>query len=239
MNFDTGRAFKLTTDILRREALKLLPLAVLLVGLPNAAAPYLIERFTRPGEGSAGYVWAVSAAILLVAMLSTALLQAAVAYRFWKSRRPVIDQGGSDSVGRIFDVAALGLVTSLGILAGFVLLIIPGIILSLAWFVAVPAMVSERLGVLESIRRSNKLTGEARGAIFGLAVAIGLAEFLFGWLAQLLAGVAHNAVADLIAGPALQTATGLINAALVVAVYDELRWSQEAPAENSIEAIFS
>jgi hypothetical protein len=240
MSFNTGRAVKATVEILRRDAAKLLPLAALLIGLPNAATTYLFEKFTRSDDNFANPItWIVVAATFLVAILSTASLQALVARGVKKDAHHPTDRNGLSAIGQAFAVLTLGLITGLGTMIGFVLLIIPGIILTLAWFVTVPAMVTERLGVMDAIRRSNRLTGNARGSIFGLVVAISLAGLLFGWLVQLAASAANNAVVSAIAGPAEQSLTGLINAALAVAVYNELRRSQEGTAEESLEAVFA
>ncbi|MBS0297563.1 MAG: hypothetical protein JSR45_14740 [Proteobacteria bacterium] len=71
---------------------------------------------------------------------------------------------------------ALGLavVSQIGITVGLILLIVPGVILALMWSVAVPSMYVERLGVLDALKRSTQLTGNHRGAIFGLMLVLGL-----------------------------------------------------------------
>ncbi|CAN5478676.1 hypothetical protein BH10PSE3_BH10PSE3_22640 [soil metagenome] len=234
MSFKTGLALRSTFDILRQDAIKLVPLAALFIGLPEAAITYITGYFANASGGVSDFrTWIMVAVSMLVAILSTSLLQAMVARIASKSRRST-DFG----VGDVFAVVALGLVTSLGILGGFVLLIIPGIILSLAWFVAVPVMVIERVGIKESIGRSNKLTGNARGAIFGLALVIGLASLLLGWLFQLVADAAHDTVISIVTSSVAQTISGLFNAALAVAVYNELRSSQEGSLAEDLEAIF-
>ncbi len=62
------------------------------------------------------------------------------------------------------------ILVGLGIGLGAILLIVPGIILSCYWFVAIPASAIERVGPVTAINRSVTLTQGYRWQIFGLAV---------------------------------------------------------------------
>ena len=67
---------------------------------------------------------------------------------------------------------------SLGMMVGFTLLVIPGVVLTMIWWVAIPAAVIERPGVLRSFGRSLELTKGHRWKIlaaFLLTVAAGIA----------------------------------------------------------------
>jgi len=236
--FDTGRVVKRALALMAREPLKLLLWSVAFVGLPDAAMAYVNARFSQPETAFTPTGWALLVTTILTSMLGLFALQAVIAASDHEGRAAHAKAafGGLSDYLRL---AALGLVTSLGIIAGFILLVIPGIILSLAWLVVVPAMVVERLGVMESIRRSNALTGNARSQIFGLSLATGLA----GWLAVWLLGLVINALGvseiGMIANPALQVVTGLVNALLAVAIYHELRWNQEGAPIDRLAEIFA
>jgi hypothetical protein len=241
--FGTGRAFKYAATILKRDYPKILLFSALFIGLPDVAMTYLSKYVAKPGAGYADpNAWVVLAVNLVVSMLGEVALQAAVsrgALGDLDGRRAASDDTPFGGLRDCLALAALGLVTSLGILGGFILLVIPGIILSLAWMVAVPAMVTERLGVLDSIRRSNKLTGEQRGTIFGLSVAVGLVGFVVGWLVQLIASAVANPIVNEIIDPAMQTLTGVVNALLAVAIYHELRRSKEGTSTERLAAVFA
>jgi hypothetical protein len=239
--FNTGRALKYAMTIFQRDFPKLLLFSVLFVGLPDAAVTFLTPLFT---DVAAGYsdpaAWVMLLLNILVIMLGGAVIEALAA------RNVASDLRGQRTSEAPFGgprdwlaLIALSVVTGLGCLLGSVLLVIPGVILSLAWFVVVPAMVTERLGVVEAIRRSNSLTGNARGAIFGLMVAVGLGGFIVNWLIQLLAGAVANPIVQAIVEPATQTVSGLINAILAVAIYHELRWSKEGSPSENLAAIFA
>lgn len=237
--FDIGRAIRRALALLKRDPLKLLLWSIAFAGLPDGAMTYANARLSGPESAfSSPTSWILLAATLLTSMLGLVALQAVIARRARDDDGPHA-YSGEAAFGGLNDYLALvvlGLVTSLGIIAGFILLIIPGIVLSLAWLVVVPAMVTERLGVMDSIRRSNALTGNARGQILGLSVAVGLMGWLIAWLVGMIVDAVGVSVVTLVANPMLQVVIGLVNSALAVAIYQELRWNKEgAPADRLVE----
>ncbi len=70
--------------------------------------------------------------------------------------------------------AATAIMATLGILVGFVLLIVPGIILAFRWYVAVQTAAIEREGWLPALRRSRQLTVGAYGHLFGFGLLVGI-----------------------------------------------------------------
>jgi hypothetical protein len=62
----------------------------------------------------------------------------------------------------------------LGIFAGILACIVPGILLALRWSVSVPAAVEERHGAFEALRRSTYLTDGYRGTIFGILFVLNI-----------------------------------------------------------------
>ncbi len=68
--------------------------------------------------------------------------------------------------GMLLRVFLLMIVTGIGVGIGFLLLIVPGIILFLMWALAVPVTVLEDAGIGESFSRSRELTRGHRGRVF-------------------------------------------------------------------------
>jgi hypothetical protein len=64
--------------------------------------------------------------------------------------------------------------TTLGILVGFAMLIVPGIILAFRWYVAVQTAAIEHEGWLPALRRSRQLTVGVYGHLFGFGILIGI-----------------------------------------------------------------
>ena len=80
------------------------------------------------------------------------------------------------NIGEYFILIAL---MTLGIYVGFTFLIIPGIVISIAWSLAAPLFVDKDKGALEALRESNTLTYGNKWRIFG-------AEFLLGLVINLI-----------------------------------------------------
>jgi hypothetical protein len=66
------------------------------------------------------------------------------------------------------------LLQTLLILVGFVLLILPGIYLSIAYYLALPLVVDKNLGPWEALEASRKAIGKRWFGVFGLMIVVGL-----------------------------------------------------------------
>lgn len=71
----------------------------------------------------------------------------------------------SAGIVRFLPVLGLTLLWSLGIGFGFVLLVVPGVLLIIIWSVSLPALINERLGVFDAFARSRDLTRGSRPAV--------------------------------------------------------------------------
>jgi hypothetical protein len=69
-------------------------------------------------------------------------------------------------------------VTSFAVLGGALLLVIPGICLTVMWSVCVPVIVIERTGPLAALGRSRQLIRGHGWGVFGRLVALALMESL-------------------------------------------------------------
>ena len=99
----------------------------------------------------------------------------------------VLGYRSSGSSAKIVAYAGpLAFVTSMittAIVAGGVLLfIVPGMIAMTMFYVAVPALTSEKLGVLGALRQSRVLSKGNRWSVFGIAFAFGLIHFAIAYV---------------------------------------------------------
>jgi len=123
--------------------------------------------------------WLALLVLITVALLSYSVIYAGAFYCLGAS-----SIGETPSIGSCFGVGfrkafplfLTMLLGGLGVMLGYLLLIIPGIILALMWAVAIPACVLENLGATASLQRSNELTKGSKGMIFltFLVVTIGM-----------------------------------------------------------------
>jgi hypothetical protein len=85
-------------------------------------------------------------------------------------------------------LAAVSILVGLGIAVGFILLIIPGLILMVIWSVVAPVTVLERPGVFAAFGRSRELVRGNGWNVFGVIVVVFLSVVVVSIAAGLLAG---------------------------------------------------
>ena len=76
-------------------------------------------------------------------------------------------------LGVLLPILGVALLQGLAIGFGFLACFIPGVILAVMFFVAIPAAVEERPGVVKSLERSAKLTEGFRWHVFGVLLVLG------------------------------------------------------------------
>ena len=74
--------------------------------------------------------------------------------------------------GRLISIILLQIVVGILVFIGFIFFIIPGVILTLMWFVSLPSMVVENKGVFDSMSRSSELTKNNRMRILGVGLVV-------------------------------------------------------------------
>jgi hypothetical protein len=105
---------------------------------------------------------------------------------------------------RLFALFLLSIVVGVLVAIGFVLFIIPGIILTLMWMVSTPAMMVEGKGVFDSMSRSSELTKGNRWRILGVGALIVVAYLVLAVIIGLLAAI--SPILGIIGGIALLVA---------------------------------
>ena len=132
----------------------------------------------------------------------------------------------------LIGLAFASFLTSLGFL-----LIVPGLLLSTIWFVALPACIVERLGPGTSLRRSLQLTNGHRWKVFGLVFLL-LIPLVSGSLGGAWLRAATSTFIGLV-GELLCTAiTTAIAAAVAVVTYYDLRVVGEGPEIERLAVVF-
>lgn len=87
-------------------------------------------------------------------------------------------------LSRFFPVLAVTILMVLGLIVGFLLIIVPGFVLMCMWFVAVPASVVEKPGIGGAFSRSAELTKGHRWEIFGILLVLVVINFTIGQLLE-------------------------------------------------------
>lgn len=248
--FDVGRVFELTFGAIGANGLPLLLIAFLFAGLPQAALVWgqtmLLEQ--NGTEGFFGLAMLAGLVGFLLTLVGGVLMQGVVTHTVvadLQGRKTSLGESLGVALGSFWVLLGVGIVSGLAMMLGFILLIIPGILIFLVWMVAGPVAIAERTGVGRALERSRTLTRDHRWWLLLIAVIY----LAVSWVLGILAGLLSLAVggldpdsslnfASLILGPAIQALSTLIWAAMVAATYVELRAVKEGGGKETVAAIF-
>jgi len=186
---------------------------------------------------------------VLITVVLTYILQAAIVHGTvfdLNGRRPSFVDCLATGVRNVVPLIAIAVLSILGIGLGFILLLVPGIIVALMWSVAVPVRVVESTGIVHSLGRSRELTRGHKGAIFGLLVLYFIAVFALDLLLRPLTGMPLLATAGqalnvfyTIAATVLRIVTTIISTVGIASIYYELRSIKEGVGPEQLAAVFS
>ncbi len=247
---DFGRVFQRTFGIVGRNILTLILLGIVFVGAPDALLQ-LASGGPRALGGFSGQPPVIDWPIYLgsfllffagIGLYNIAAMRIAMDDAEGKRASPFV---GLATIFRFLlpGLAAGALVTVGGIFT-YMLLIIPGVIFLLTYFVVLPVIVAEKAGVFESFRRSAELTRGRRGAIFGalflMSLITGVANIVLGFAIGL--GVATVTTAPLalaIAAGLLSGATTSVSAVFGAVVYQRLVELKGGGANAKLDQVFA
>jgi uncharacterized membrane protein len=191
--------------------------------------------------------------VFVLAVVLGTLSQAIVLYgAFQVMRGRPIDLAQSARIGlrRFFPIVGLAISMTVLIFLGSLLLVVPGLILFVMWFVATPACVVEGLGPFRSMGRSRELTKGHRWKVFGLQLAILIPALVVGAIVGAVIFALSGASGFLAVATALSSTLGqVVNliwsaiwkafyAIVIVVAYHDLRVAKEGVDTEQIAAVF-
>jgi hypothetical protein len=116
----------------------------------------------------------------------------------------------------------VGILAGIGEVIGFILIIIPGLILLTIWAVAAPVVVIERPGAVRALGRSRELVRGNGWEVFGVIIVLIVGVGILSELIYVIASSAGTAV-GLVVRVVLGILTAPISALAVAVLYFELR----------------
>ncbi|MGH2968681.1 MAG: hypothetical protein ACRDK0_06405, partial [Solirubrobacteraceae bacterium] len=222
-----------------------LPVQIVSVLITLSIAPEQLDFTTTspdagvaPGEEDAFVASQLVIALLqgFVYMVTTAACFKAVSGAYLGAT-PDIGRSLRFAVRRLPALLVLGVVTVAALVPAFLLLIVPGIWLAIAWSLAVPALLFERVTPVAALRRSFRLVEGRWWRVCGtLIVGVLLVSFMGGILAGLLVVIpsllaggndAVAAVATVVGSTVASVITTPFTAAVVALVYYDQRVRKE------------
>lgn len=183
--FSIGRVFSRSFALIRDSISSVGLFILILLGIEAAVGlllqPMMIESLTQSVAGPAEN--AAFAIFGSTAYWGSILLSMATLGLGWAGGiHGLLQQGekGSSSLQDCFQAGIAGLLPVLGliilwwlgVMIGWIFLIVPAAILASMWAIAVPAQVGEGLGVFAAFARSRELTRGHRLSIFGVLVLL-------------------------------------------------------------------
>lgn len=265
-SFDFGRTFTRTFDALKRDGVKMMIMAMMLIGLPMAilsAWPMFMDMSALSGGGSSSDIFdAYSGTVLTVITvgglffiiaalwLQPALIQ--MAYGAMKRESVDIGPALKSSARFILPYLGLSIIYFIGVFLGLIFLIIPAVFIAFGWMLAFQIMILERVGVMASIGRAWSLSkGSKRwlllltivfsviGAIISVIVSIPLYLIQNPTLAMLEGASTGYWILNAVLSAAGQVVGTVLGAAWTTSAYVEIRQIREGLDLNNQADVFS
>ena len=251
-----GRVFQRAFAAISLNPFVILSLAFVIGALPGLLMTYFMYEIglTNPAVLRSGSIssWGIAAAgfvssiltFVISSLVQGALTRATVSAN--EGERVSFGESLAAALRVLLPLIGLSILWALGIGFGFILLVVPGIILLMMWSVATPALVVERQGVFAAFGRSAELTKGAKWKIFGLCLLL----LVIYWLLSLIVGLvglgtfrgsspegltATNIVGSIIVGTIFNMLWGTIQPSL----YVELRQWKEGDSADSLAEVFA
>jgi MFS family permease len=234
-----GRVVQRTFGVFGRHFVLFIGLALLLTGLPGIL--FGLASGAVPGTPQAApFTTVVGTVTYLVSLFGGFVLQAAIVRAVVadiNSGRASFVDCLTTGMRVLLPVIGITILYMLGIMAGTLLLIVPGIVILLMWSVAVPSYVEERAGVVASLKRSRELTKGSRWKILGLYVVMLTIIVLIQMLVVAILGQAGTLA--IVAAMLTSAVFGTLFAAMIASLYVELRQVKDGATPDRLAEVFA
>ncbi len=216
-------------------------------------APIAVLQLTVFGADDSEVATAIGAGPGLLLMLAYVLLvpiaSAAVVYGVFqglRGRPATLGQCISVAAARWLAILGLAILTVLVVGLGYLLCVIPGVVLTYGLFIAGPILIVESLDPIEAMKRSWELTDGYKLILFFLALAIGILQLAVGIPLNLAFGagaLGTEAVGDGFAIYHILESLVVVvftafNATAAGVAYHDLRSFREGLDEDELVAVF-
>lgn len=261
--FDVGRVINRTFAAIKNKPAIFVITSMLIIGLPMffiGLMPIFLgygggmendpEAMSRILRGTV-FAWVITVSFLLIAgvILQGALIFAAI--KDFNGEHATLGEAMGVGFRYFFPLLGMALLIGLGVMAGLVVLIIPGVLLALGWSIAAPIMIVEKKSIVDSISRSWELTKGYKRWILLLWIILTIVSAILGLVlgafslfagdpttVMLQGGSTTFYVLNSILSAIAQALSTMIGAAGIAAVYYEIRQLKEGIGAESLAAVF-
>lgn len=224
-----------------------LPQVLLLAILPALVIALLnfwfVADMTVDPTGQFSFPWLSFSAIILITLVGSSIVTALIvrlAYDTKTGHEMRLGEYVSSTLAVLGPLLICSILATLAFMVGFMLLIVPGIILMVMWSVLTPSIVIDRTG-LASFGRSAELTRNYRWACLGALALMILCVIIIGVVFSLVTGLLSDLGAPIAIGlEALSSGlsmafTGIFSALL----YARLREIKEGTSVEQLAEVFA
>ena len=149
-----------------------------IAALPELFCHLIYASVDADGGDNGNRVIVETLVLFLASMWLTGFLTHAAVTSMSSGQKPSLNDSLSRSARSYFPMLIVALLLGLAIVLGMVALIIPGLVLWVMYWVAIPAVVVERRGILESFGRSQALTSGHRWKVLWVLLSAMLLAFV-------------------------------------------------------------
>jgi hypothetical protein len=180
----------------------------------------------------------------IVSIVGVFLIQAALTEAVADVRDGRVDMTLGQTISRTWPrlgpVVGASIVAGIGIVIGFILLVVPGFYLMTIWSVVIPVVVLERLGVVESLGRSRSLVSGYGWTVFGVILMTFLINIVLSIVLGIVFGGLSTGAAHYVSSVITTTVVTPFVAATWTSMYFRLRALHEpAAAAMPVGAAYS
>lgn len=243
-SFALGDAFRDAGRVLTRHSIVLFPLAIALTFTGTLAAAWLRQHPVFQGMG---WQFGLGNGILnwLVAAAPHSVFTAAAIWATAQAldgKTPTLANTIREGLRFALPTLIAQTLYLLTVMAGSVLLAVPGIILALMWLLVTQALVVERLGLRQAFGRSRALTKGHRWALLGLLVLYTVIVIALQWVifrittpSMTFVMAAAKPINAYGVVPVITTLLGPVSTVVTTTIYLRLRDGHRASADVTAE----
>lgn len=216
----------------------------LIVGLPSTLIQILASwgvETNSIGSFGPGFFAGV-VATPLISMAETAIVSSAIIFgvvKYLNNEKFTFNECISTAISKIVPVILVTILSGIAVGFGFLLLIIPGIIFMLKFYVVVPTIVLEDTPIMDSFRRSSDLTDGNKWPIFALVLIV---MMIGGALSAFVGGATAFTTTGFfipeLSGYLTNSVTSAFGATLIGVLYYNLRYLHDGIDASDLAAVF-
>ena len=218
-----------------RFFLRFFVLALVVFAVVNLLFALIVEAISSDNGGTAFWLAILG---LATAVIGTTWLQGAFVYAVQDARDGSFDATLGEVFSRvspsILPLLVAGLLAGLGIVAGLILLIVPGLFLMTIWAVIAPVIVLEKRPPFAAFGRSRELVRGHGWTVFGIVIITGLLTGIASSILQAAFSFLPRFLEILVGGTIAQAIVAPFSAIALAITYFRLRdahGGEPAPAD--------